>query len=301
MNAREYIDAILESQTMSKGSPELEELERHERDITALIAEKLKETTADVRVGGSRAKKTMIKEAYDLDLHVRFARDDESAGKTLEEIYNRIRDILAEQYNVTTKTSAIRVLGASDQKPDLHIDVVPARFVDDESSDAFLHQKEGKDRLKTNLDMHINHVRDSGVTEIVKLAKLWTRRRHLSVKTFVLELLVIDAVAGSEMAGKTKPEKFEAFLKHLSSKWETLAVKDPANPTGNDLSSLLSFGIKWALRENADRDLLSIKEANWSAIFGEAPQPTSPKIAAVQATAQHVIKNTGGTKPWAHD
>ena len=54
---------------------------------------------------------------------------------------------------------------------DFHIDVVPGRFTDETKADAYLYQCGGdKKRLKTNLDVHLDHVRDSGVTDAILAA-----------------------------------------------------------------------------------------------------------------------------------
>ena len=59
-------------------------------------------------------------------------------------------------------------------------------------SDAYLYLSTGdKCRLKTNLDVHIAHVRDSGVTDAIRLVKFWKVRNGVNLKSFGLELLII--------------------------------------------------------------------------------------------------------------
>ena len=89
------------------------------------------------------------------------------------------------------------MLDPSGQGSDIHIDVVPGRYTDDTRTDVYLHQNlANKERLKTNLQTHIDHVRDSGVADAIRLMKLWRVLNAIGLKTFVLELLVIDLLAG---------------------------------------------------------------------------------------------------------
>ena len=70
------------------------------------------------------------------------------------------------------------------------------RFTDDKKADAFIYQNAGdKKRLKTNFDVHIEHVNESGVLDAIRLLKLWKVRRGLRVKQFAFELLIIHLLA----------------------------------------------------------------------------------------------------------
>jgi hypothetical protein len=118
----------------------------------------------------------MDKESYDLDIVSYVCSGDDTAGETLEAIYENHKKALAKSYFVEPKGSALRLKGCSpeDLGVDFHIDVVPGRFTDETKTDAYLFQSNGdKRRLKTNLDVHLDHVRDSGVIDAIRLAKLW--------------------------------------------------------------------------------------------------------------------------------
>ena len=95
----------------------------------------------------------------------------------------------------------------------------------------------GEKRLKTNIDVHIEHVRDSGVTDAIRLVKLWKVRNGIVFKHFVLELSVIKLLDGR------KRSSLESQLVHVLTEFrdsiDELTVEDPANPEGNDLSDVL--------------------------------------------------------------
>src|SRR6266513_1722782 len=200
MTTKDYLTKVLASQTLADDSDELKALQEQRAKVEQLLRDRFKDSSPTIRYGGSKAKGTMIRDAYDLDIVCYFPHDDTSAGETLEDIYNNVRTALATAYVVEPKGSALRLKDSSEKTRgvDFHIDVVPGRFTDDKKSDAFLYRSTGeKKRLKTNLDVHIKHVKDSGVIEAIRLVKLWKVRNGLSIKNFVLELAVIKLLNGT--------------------------------------------------------------------------------------------------------
>lgn len=196
MTPNEYLTKLLESQTLKEGSTELEDLRKHREAVETLIRAKFPSPT--IRYGGSKAKGTMVRDSYDLDLPCYFSNDDTSAGETLEEIFESVKAALEQDYWVEVKASALR-LRSRDMTTDFHIDVVPGRFTDDTETDAFLHRTTGdKAWFKTNLQVHIDHVRDSGVTDAIKVMKVWRKRNGANLKTFVMELIVVKLIGGSK-------------------------------------------------------------------------------------------------------
>jgi tRNA nucleotidyltransferase (CCA-adding enzyme) len=174
MTTGEYLTNILNSQTLTSDGPEIKDLQARRADVEAHVGEHFAKSSPVIRYGGSKAKGTMIKESYDLDIVCYFQHDDTDDGDTLEDIYNKMRNALAIRYLVEPKSSALRLKDASTEKHgvDFHIDVVPGRFTDTEQADAFLYISSGeKNRLKTNLDVHVAHVRESGLTDAIRLMK----------------------------------------------------------------------------------------------------------------------------------
>lgn len=273
MTASEYLSAILDSQTLGTDSPELAAVQEHRKDVEALLREQYG-TIPTIRYGGSKAKGTMNKASYDLDLICYFPADDTTAGETLKDIYYDVRDALAGHYTVELKPSALRLRGCDASKPDFHIDVVPGRYTDSKKADSFLFQSSGeKQRLKTNLQGHIDHVRDSGVRDAVRLNKLWKVLNGLSVRNFVLELVTIKLLTKKKNA--SLPEQLQHVWTELRDNIDDLTVEDPANPQGNDLSALFDSTIKQHLKSAATAALTLIATSGWSSIFGAVPEATN--------------------------
>ena len=212
MTTDQYLKNVLSQQRLT--NKELNELRAHRADVQTVLEDHFSESSPDIRYAGSYKKKTMIRDAYDLDVACYFGHEDTAAGQTLSEIYDACADALTENYHVQRKRSALRVMekGALVSRRDFRIDVVPGRYTNEERGDAFLHQEGGgKTRLKTNLQVHVEHIRDSGIREAIKLLKLWRCRRDIGIKTFVLELLAVDLLKYRKAA------RLSAQLEHVFS------------------------------------------------------------------------------------
>lgn len=167
MDANDYLNCVLSAQNLGEDSTELKELQTRRAEVEKLLCASYGSQPI-IRYSGSKAKGTLIKEYYDLDIVCYLPSDSNVAGETLAEIYENVRNCLAKEYCVEPKTSALRLKGKStaDYMRDFHIDVVPGRFTDESKTDCFIYQKAAeKCRLKTNLDVHIAHVRGSGVVD----------------------------------------------------------------------------------------------------------------------------------------
>lgn len=292
MKPEEYLQKILESQKLPEDSDDLKLLRKRRDEIETRLRTKFG-SSPTIRYGGSQAKGTLIKDSYDLDIVCYFNRADDSGGTSLEEIYNSVKDELSKHYSVDPKTSALRVRGANNV--DFHVDVVPGRFIDDEESyDVFLYCASGeKCRLKTNIETHIGHVRDSGVTDEIKLMKLWKARHWVPLKTFVLELAVIDVLEGT---GGTLDERVREFLEKLRDEPEEINVEDSANPSGNDLSDHWNDQVRSTVSAMARSTLIAIDTAGWEAVFGKLPEnSTSATLDGLRSAAKAA---PAATRPW---
>jgi hypothetical protein len=269
MTNTEYLNAILEQEHLAKNSAEMNAL-RLERDkVAQIITNAFEKSNPSIVYGGSKAKHTMIKSSYDLDIPVYFKHDDTDCGDSLEEIYNNVKDALSGEYFVVPKNSSLRLESRNgESKNYTHIDVVPGRRVsnDPADKDVFLHQNQGeKTRLKTNLETHVNHILNSGVRPEIKLAKVWKIKNNISVKTFVLELMIVKVLAGR--ADKTLEENIIYLLEQFRDNVNNISVQDPAN-SGNDLTPILNSS-RESLRLAAASSLAFIDADMWTHVFGE--------------------------------
>ena len=292
MTPNEYLAKVLSIQTLASDSPALKDLQERRVEVEEHLCEHFGDSSPTLRYGGSKAKGTMIKESYDLDVVCYFSHDDTAGGETLEDIYNSVREALDEKYLVQLKSSALRLRDASAMThgADFHIDVVPGRFSDEKEADTFLYISSGeKKRLKTNLDVHIAHVKESGVTGAIRLMKLWKVRARVSVRNFILELAVIKLLSSKKAVALAT--QLEHIWTELRDNIDDLTVEDPANPTGNDLSDLLNAA-KYELSTAARHTLDLIERSGWEAVYGPVEEEDHSKNMAALRRAAAVATPT---------
>lgn len=294
MSENQYLRDLLASQKLDETSDEWKELDDEAEAIESIIRDAYPDSIIMFTHGGSRAKGTIIREDYDLDEVLYMQNGDTAAGETLEDIFENIAKLLGKHYIVRRKRSALR-LSMKDGR-DLKVDVVPGRYVDETQTDVFIHQNEGdKARLKTNIVKHVAHVRDSGCTDVIMLVKLWRTRDGISIKTFPLELLVIEVLSFDNSG--TLDVRFRRVLTAFRDDINDLSIEDPANPTGNDLSHALTDKIRNTLSKVAGDTLAAADEHGWEHVFGkiETRQSSMPKVEIVRSAAAGIVLPT---RPW---
>lgn len=287
-----YLRDVLAEQKLASDSDEMKALRAEREAVEKVLAEKFGDCNYTVRYGGSKAKGTLIKEMYDLDIVFYLHNGENGAGDTLEDIFFNVADALRDSYDVREKTSALR-LRSQDATSDLHIDVVPGRFTGDDKSDCYLYQNGAdKCRLKTNLDTHITHVRDSGVLDALGLLKLVRVRRGLSVKQFAWELLAIELLETKKKSGLA--DQLDHVLQSIEDADSAISIEDPANPTGNDLMPMLDAC--WSeLRSMAQSVRANVANNGWRAVFGELEAEKAARAARLKSAAASV---STPMRPW---
>jgi hypothetical protein len=294
MTGNDYLLDLLASQELKEGCDELIALDAERENVDRIIKDAYPNSYPTFMHGGSRAKGTMIREDYDLDEVCYFDNDDTAPGETLEEIYENVAKLLEASYSARRKRSALRLSTAKGK--DVRIDVVPGRYTDATRTDVFIHQNDGdKERLKTNLETHIAHVRESGCTDVIKATKLWRTRNAIGIKTFPLELLVIEVL--NEDGSGDLEIRFRRVLTVFAHDIDSLYIEDPANPTGNDLSQALTDAIRNELSKIARNTLDAVDEYGWEHVFGKVEaRNATPRVQILRSAAASVVVPT---RPWA--
>jgi len=300
MTNEEYILTVLRHATVFQKSSIGSELRARAEEVARVIKNGYPDSEPTIRIVGSYAKGTMIQQSYDLDLICYFERDEDEAGGTLEEIYHDVKKTLEARYTVNPKTSALRIKEADqDEEVDFHIDVVPGRYVNKAASDddVFIFQKQSeKCRLKTNLEKHLSHIRDSTQTDTIRIAKLWRELSAFELKTFILELLVIDIVKTTTKTSLS--DRFEHFLREVKDNFEAYrGVKDPAN-SNNDLSTALSEA-EDAMIAAATLSLDVFEDSGWAGVFPAGAASSSEAHSAL--TKRYIVLDRAthaAVPPW---
>ncbi len=104
MELEEYLKSILSSQTIAPDSDEMKSLQESREEAEELLRTAFEDSNPTIRYAGSKAKGTMIKDSYDLDIVCYFEHDDNDAGESLKDIYDNVAAFLEDSYYVERKT-----------------------------------------------------------------------------------------------------------------------------------------------------------------------------------------------------
>ncbi len=85
MEPQKYLEEILKAQKLEDDSQELKDLQARRKDVEKILRDGFSKASPTIRYGGSKAKDTLIREAYDLDIVCYFPHDDTTAGETLKD------------------------------------------------------------------------------------------------------------------------------------------------------------------------------------------------------------------------
>ena len=205
--------------------------------------------------GGSFGKHTMIKARYDLDLVMYWPH---TATYSIQGIYTAVGEVLKKHWKyVNSKTVAWEL----PFQGGFHIDVVPGKALDARYYEANLHRTDTGTTLKTSLKKHIDTVRNSGRTDVIRLMKLWRARKNVPFKkSFLLELMTIDGCK-SKSTNDLEGQLLGA-LAYIRDNIRTCNVIDPAN-TNNSLSDDLDLSAM-SIQHAADA---AIKARYWNDVF----------------------------------
>lgn len=292
MSGNEYLTKLLDSQRLDVRSDEWKALEEEATRIEAILRAAYPWSALTFMHAGSRAKRTMIRDDYDLDEIAYFRNDDKAPGETLAEIYENVAKVVGKLYSVQRKRSALR-LGMKDGR-DLKVDLVPGRYIDATMTDVFIHQNEGdKDWLKTNIVKQVAHIGRSGCTDEIMLGKFWRVRNDVGVKTFPLELLVIEALR-LDSSGSLE-QRFARALAMFAEDIDSLRIEDPANPNGNNLSYTLPDSLRQEIAKVARNTLAAARQYGWEHVFGKIEaRPVAPRVHILRSAAAATVP----TRPW---
>jgi len=296
MDAEKYLKKILEGQSLPDQSDDMKALREERKAVEGALRDAFPDSSPTVRYGGSIAKGTLVRESYDLDIINYFPHDEVAAGATLKDLYLNTEAALQQAYLVERKSSALRLKskGADTFGRDFHIDVVPGRYIDETGTDCFLYQSSGeKERLKTNLAVHIEHVKSSGVVAAIRLLKLWKARRALRIKQFAFELLIIQELKAKRKSALA--DQLDLFWSVIRATDDPITVEDPANPNGNDLSPVLTGDIWRELRSAAEVALNQVANSGWETVYGPVNSEEDGKLERLRQAASAVVLPS---KPW---
>lgn len=204
---------------------------------------------------GSFGKRTMIRESYDLDLVVYFPHNSQF---TVKGFYVAVEQRLTRAgYTAVRHNVSIRL----PYDGGFHIDVVPGRVLASDDNYANLYVSERDTTKQTSIKIHIQHVRQGGNQDIIKLMKVWRLRHQVPIGSFVLELSLEEALKSCRKT--TLEDRVWEVLLYLRDRYFNARLVDPAN-SNNVVSDDVLWADKGAVQSAAS---LSCQMRNWHEII----------------------------------
>lgn len=231
MNADEYVISIINKYNI-KGNVDVSTKLIAVDPLLNIINEWAGTQLINVSYSGSRAKGTAITLSSDIDLFISLKSD---TTNTLKEIYTSLYDnvvfhkITARKQNVSI---GVKYGGHS-------IDLVPGKKHLGNTNDHSLYRSKVDAWTKTNINNHINLVKNSGrLSEIIAL-KIWSKLHKLDFPSIYLELTVIEALYNKN---KNQPaNNFITILEYLSDSFVNKTIVDPSNSNNIISDDLYKF------------------------------------------------------------
>lgn len=212
-----------------------------------------------IQQSGSRAKGTAIKGKSDMDMFLSI--EDPNNEKTLQTYYDEVYVFLKDEgYTVRKQNVSIglKYYGCD-------IDVVPAKKVNSQSyiryNDHYLWSNKHTCRMLTNIQKHIDMVRNSGVQKEIMLLKVWRENHSLDFPSIYIEQLCIEKLSKNNQYNLA--DNFWQMLHYISDNIENKRVVDPSN-CNNIISDSLTNSEK---RQIANQAQGSLGQKYWKDIL----------------------------------
>ena len=206
---------------------------------------------------GSYGKKTLIRASYDLDIVVYWS---SKSTFTLQDIYKSVGSVLQKKWDFVRSK---RVGWELRFKGDFHIDVVPGKSSSADDTYAYLYNSKINNRFQTSIKIHIDTVKDSERRDIIRLMKLWKKRKNVPITSFILEQMVIDGCKERRASFSDLESQLNASFHYINNNILTKRILDPAN-SNNVISDELSKEEKNRIRRLANQAIVAKK---WSEVF----------------------------------
>lgn len=202
---------------------------------------------------GSVAKGTGINIGTDADIFISVS---SNTPGTLADLYGTLFNAVTQAGYIARKQNVSIGITVNGYK----IDLVPGRRQSQYGNDHSLYKSKAGSWTQTNINTHINHVKNSNRIEEIRLSKIWRQLHNLEFPSFYLELAVIDALKYST-AGNLSAN-FLKVLEFFRGSLPSTRYVDPAN-TNNIISDDLTAAQKIAISSQAR---LSRNQQNWGRI-----------------------------------
>ena len=267
IDKNKHLDCVLKSHNIENDEEHMKAYRAKRDQVREDLKAKYAEIIYRLIHSGSYKKRTAINIKFDMDLVIPFKKDSD----TLKNLYNDLYDYFNVEYreidstlmNVKKQKVAIGLEFLVDGKV-LDLDIVPGReinnYEEDNDLNLFVNERMGlfgeSTTLKTNIFKQISNIRDNSIArECIKLIKIWKRRNNGAIKSFVIELIIVKAMAVYE-GDSDRWSKLKYVIEYIRDNIKTARLVDPGNSNNVVSDSLddsqkdsISATMKWMLED----------------------------------------------------
>ena len=198
-------------------------------NITGLIKTWAGSYLREIKLSGSSAKNVVVSGEADTDLFISLKSDTPQDLKTIfESLATKLQQ---NGYPVSKRTVAIQT-----QSNGQKIDLVPGKVQSGVQNCHSLYNSDTGNWLQTNIDEHINAVKNSGRLDEIRVLKIWCKCHALKFPSLYIELIIFEA-----LYNKNKGQlaiNVWTILEYLRDKFVDKRIEDPSN-SNNILSDYL--------------------------------------------------------------
>ncbi|MDJ0676892.1 MAG: hypothetical protein QNJ36_16185 [Calothrix sp. MO_167.B42] len=248
MSGDSYLNGIID-----KYSVNIADAKKAGQSIYPVIERWSNGNLVQAEFSGSLAKGTAISIGTDADIFISLS---SFTTNTLSDIYNTLYNAVTQAGYQTRKQNVSIGTIVNGYK----LDLVPARRQSRYGNDHSLYKNKANSWTKTNIQTHINYVKNSNRIPEIKLAKIWRNLHKIEFSSFYLEMAVIDALKYAN--NKNLAENFLTVLKYFRDNISLTIYIDPAN-SNNVISDDLTLIQKKLVMKKAKE---SRNQKNWKNI-----------------------------------
>lgn len=250
MTADEYLKNIIAQKRANSITIDDYRLSNVKSTITNWAGQQL----SSLKQSGSSAKGTAIHGLADLDIFISLK---SNTSETLKEIYNKLETT----FNNAGWSTRRQNVSIGITHNNLKIDLVPGKIQSGYQNYHSIYSSKKDTWTKTNVDLHITKVKNSGRVNEIILTKIWRHIHNIDFPSIYIELTVLDALHNKST--NNLASNFLTVLTYLRDSFVESTVIDPAN-TNNTISDML---YKYEKEAIANQARASLNKSTWGEII----------------------------------
>jgi predicted nucleotidyltransferase len=247
----QYVNQILHKYHVSTGF--FSQAESIRTQLYPMINEWAGGMLLDFIISGSCAKGTNVQTSADIDLLISLS---PNVTESLSEIYNKLFCRLGDKGLAPRKQNVSIGINYNG----CQVDLVPAKKRSGNTNDHAVFKNKTGSWAQTNIQTHINNVKNSGRINEIKALKIWRDLHKIDFPSLYLELTAITALSGRRYGDLAN--NIASAFEYLAASFESARVVDPAN-TNNIISEDLSSAQKRIVADTAAKCL----KKNWNEVL----------------------------------